>query len=290
MTITVNAIAPCKSGQPHMVHHGDVGVQLQRHHVRSRHDEEHEDHQGHRNLHARVRGRAAAGKRPSERVHQVGGLRPEQRPHPGEGPRWFRQPVVVPGQHRDGDRQKPRWRNARRTSPKTAGGGIASFGDLIDQQPGVDYTLVASSTGFAPVTSGPFTIADVDVPCVPDVDCIGDIDDGYDVRQRQREGGPECDQPPGLAPGGRPGLRRRGIHRDDEHGRVQRESGTRVKEVTISFDAGLEGSTRDTSRRASSRCATSRRRRSSDRHEATVTTGPLPDCDYESPESPPRAC
>ena len=33
------------------------------------------------------------------------------------------------------------------------------------------------------MTSDPFTIADLDVACEPDVDCIGDLDDG-DARSR----------------------------------------------------------------------------------------------------------
>ena len=60
--------------------------------------------------------RTPAGKRASERGHLVGRLRPERRTHPGEGPRRLGQPVVVPGQHRVGHRQQPRRRHARRNA------------------------------------------------------------------------------------------------------------------------------------------------------------------------------
>ena len=96
---------PVQDDHPHLVRHGDVGIQLHRHHVRPRHDEEHEDHQGERDLHARVRGRTSAGERASERGHLVGRLRPERRAHPGEGPRRL-------GQSRRRSRPASRWPSA----------------------------------------------------------------------------------------------------------------------------------------------------------------------------------
>ena len=170
------------------------------------------------------------------------------------------------------------------TSPRTASGGIASFGDLTIDNPGVDYTLVASSTGFAPVTSGPFTIAELDVPCVPNVDCIGNIDDGEtfasvnakadpsatNLRVSLLEGGPDCD----------------GEDYIETTSTVEFSvsSGTRVKEVTISFDSG-EGTIEGYEPASDFQVCYESPTPFVDRHEATVTTGLLPDCDYEYPES-----
>ncbi len=170
------------------------------------------------------------------------------------------------------------------TSTKTASGGVATFDDLTIDNPGVDYTLVASSTGFASVTSGPFTIADMDVPCEPNVDCIGDIDDGDDVRQRQREGRPERDAPPDLAPGGRTRLRQDYIETTSTV-EFSVSSGSRVKEVSISFDAGLGASIEGYDPASAFQVCYESPTPFIDRHDESVTTGLLPDCDYDDPES-----
>src|SRR4029077_1545525 len=44
------------------------------------------------------------------------------------------------------------------TTPVTAVAGVATFGDLSINKTGTGYTLVASTTGFAPVTSTAFDI------------------------------------------------------------------------------------------------------------------------------------
>jgi hypothetical protein len=171
------------------------------------------------------------------------------------------------------------------TPTKTASGGVATFDDLTIDNPGVDYTLVGSSAGFASVTSGPFTIADENVPCVPDVDCIGDIDDGTtfanvnakadpsatNLRISLLEGGPDCD----------------GEDYIESTSTVEFSvsSGTRVKEVSISFDAGLGGSIEGSDPASPFQVCYESPSPFVDRHEATVTTGLLPDCDYEYPES-----
>ena len=136
------------------------------------------------------------------------------------------------------------------TPTKTASGGIASFDDLTIDNPGVDYTLVASSTGFTSVTSGPFTIADLDVPCEPNVDCIGDIDDGTtfanvnakadpsatNLRISLLEGGPDCD----------------GDDYIESTSTVEFSvsSGSRVKEVSIASTPGSAGRSKGPTRRA----------------------------------------
>ena len=171
------------------------------------------------------------------------------------------------------------------TSPQTASGGIASFADLTIDNPGVDYTLVASSTGFASATSGPFTIADMDVPCEPNVDCVGDIDDGQtfasvnakadpsatNLRISLLEGGPDCD----------------GEDYIESSGTVEFSvsSGTRVKEVSISFDAGLGGSIEGYDPASAFQVCYQSPTPFIDRHDELVTTGLLPDCDEEFPES-----
>jgi hypothetical protein len=44
------------------------------------------------------------------------------------------------------------------TSPVMAVSGVATFGDLTIDQPGVGYTLVATSNGLTPAESNPFTV------------------------------------------------------------------------------------------------------------------------------------
>ncbi len=171
------------------------------------------------------------------------------------------------------------------TSPRTASGGIASFDDLTIDNAGVDYTLVASSTGFASATSGPFTIADVDVPCEPNVDCIGDIDNGStfasvnamadpsatNLRISLLPGGPDCD----------------GSDYVETTDTVEFSvtSGTRVKQVSISFDAGLGGSIEGYDPASAFQVCYQSPTPFMDRHEESVTTGLLPDCDEYEPGS-----
>ena len=171
------------------------------------------------------------------------------------------------------------------TSTKTASGGIATFDDLTIDNQGVDYTLVASSTGSASVTSGPFTIADVDVPCEPNVDCIGDIDDGKtfvnvnakadpsatNLRISLLEGGPDCD----------------GDDYIETTSTVEFSvsSGSRVKEVSISFDAGLGAGIEGYDPAGDFQVCYESPTPFIDRHEGSVTTGLLPDCDSSTPES-----
>lgn len=61
------------------------------------------------------------------------------------------------------------------TQPTSA--GVATFADLTIDQPGIDYSLVASAPGFTSVESLPFTIADEAFNCEPDVDCVGELSD-----------------------------------------------------------------------------------------------------------------
>lgn len=163
-------------------------------------------------------------------------------------------------------------------------GGIASFADLTIDLPGVGYTLVASNPGIGSVTSLPFTIADVHVPCVPDVDCVADINDGTtfanvnakadpsatDLRISLLEGGPDCD----------------GTYYTETTSTVEFSvsSGSRVKEVSISFDSGqgtIEGFEPASTFQVCYQSPTP----FVDRHEVPVTTGLLPDCDEDNPES-----
>ena len=170
------------------------------------------------------------------------------------------------------------------TPSQAAVGGIASFNDLTIDQPGVDYTLVASATGIASVTSSPFTIADIDVPCEPNVDCIGDIDNGTtfasvnamadpsatDLRVSLIEGGPDCDGSDYVE--------------TTDTVEFSVSSGTRVKQVSISFNSGLssiEGSDPASDFQVCYQSPTP----FVDRHDETVTTGLLPDCDEYVPES-----
>ena len=163
-------------------------------------------------------------------------------------------------------------------------GGVASFADLTIDLPGVDYTLVASSSGFTSVTSVPFTIADENVPCEPNVDCIGDIDDGEtfatvnakadpnatNLRISLLEGGPNCD----------------GEDYIETTSTIEFSvsSGSRVKEVSIRFDSG-EGTIEGYEPASDFQVCYESPTPFVDRHEATVTTGLLPDCDYYDPES-----
>jgi hypothetical protein len=157
-------------------------------------------------------------------------------------------------------------------------GGVASFADLTIDLPGVDYTLVASSSGFTSVTSVPFTIAELNVPCEPNVDCIGAIDDGEtfasvnakadpnatNLRISLLEGGPNCD----------------GEDYIETTSTVEFSvsSGSRVKEVSINFDSG-EGTIEGYEPASDFQVCYESPTPFVDRHEATVTTGLLPDCD-----------
>jgi hypothetical protein len=169
------------------------------------------------------------------------------------------------------------------TPTKTASGGIASFDDLTIDNAGVDYTLVASSTGFASVTSGPFTIADMDVPCEPNVDCIGDIDDGTtfanvnakadpsatNLRISLLEGGPDCDD----------------YTETTSTVEFSVSSGSRVKVVSIRFEAVLAASIEGFDPVSAFQVCYEAPTPFIDRNDESVTTGLLPDCDSYDPES-----
>ena len=62
----------------------------------------------------------------------------------------------------------------RGTTTVTAVAGLAAFGDLNVDAPGT-YRLLASADGLQPVASAAFTIQQVAVKCVEDVDCAGEL-------------------------------------------------------------------------------------------------------------------
>ena len=169
------------------------------------------------------------------------------------------------------------------TPSQAAVGGIASFNDLTIDQPGVDYTLVASTTGIPSVTSTPFTIADIDVACEPNVDCIGDIDNGTtfanvnamadpnatNLRISLLAGGPDCDD----------------YTETTDTVEFSVSSGTRVKKVSISFETSPGISIEGSDPAANFQVCYQSPTPFVDRNDATVTTGLLPDCDEYEPES-----
>ena len=119
----------------------------------------------------------------------------------------------------------------------------------------------------------------------PNVDCVGDIDDGEtffnvnakadesatNLRISLLEGGPDCD----------------GEDYIETTNTVEFSvsSGSRVKEVSISFDAGLGAGIEGYDPAGDFQVCYESPTPFMDRHEESVTTGLLPDCDYEYPES-----
>ena len=67
----------------------------------------------------------------------------------------------------------------------TAAGGVAAFGDLSVDAPG-SYRLQASAPGLEPAVSALFTIQQVAIECVEDVDCSGSLSTPRLERRRQR--------------------------------------------------------------------------------------------------------
>ena len=68
------------------------------------------------------------------------------------------------------------------TTPRSTVGGVASFNDLSINNPGVDYTLVATAVGMADATSANFTIADVVTVCTSDP-CATNLSDASAAAQ-----------------------------------------------------------------------------------------------------------
>lgn len=167
-------------------------------------------------------------------------------------------------------------------------GGIASFADLSIDTPGVDYTLIASSSGYGPATSANFTIAEKDVACVPDVDCVGNLEDettSVTVNAKADEyvthllmslvsDGPDCDGEDGAE-----------YEESSSTVIFSVSGGTRVKEVTITIDSGtlpIEGF--DPAFRYQV-CYEAPNPFTDRFGNEGVNVGLLPDCDSESPES-----
>ncbi len=61
------------------------------------------------------------------------------------------------------------------TTTKAAVAGVATFSNLSIDNAGYNYSLAASSPGATSATSDPFTIDQVAVVCVEDVDCSGQL-------------------------------------------------------------------------------------------------------------------
>ena len=127
------------------------------------------------------------------------------------------------------------------------------------------------------------------VPCVPNVDCVGAIDDGEtfatvnamadpsatDLRISLLEGGPDCDD----------------YTETTSTVEFSVSSGSRVKEVSISFDAVLGGSIEGYDPVSDFQVCYEAPTPFIDRNDASVTTGLLPDCDVLRPgvDGPVRA-
>ena len=284
MTITVNAVAPCKTTTLTWFVMAMSGSNYTGTTFALGRREQHEDHQGQRRLHDRVRrGRQPGSAHPNEVISSVD-FDPCGAPI---------QVKVLDGFRATRPRSRPSIALAIGSNPgggtlggtptKTASGGVATFDDLTIDNAGVDYTLVASSTGFTSVTSVPFTIADVNVPCEPNVDCVAEVDDGEtffnvnamadpsatNLRVSLLEGGPDCD----------------GEEYVETTNTVEFSvsSGSRVKQVSISFDAGLGGSIEGSDPASVFQVCYQSPTPFMDRHEESVTTGLLPDCDSEFP-------
>ena len=60
------------------------------------------------------------------------------------------------------------------TTSATAVAGLATFGDLSIDAPGI-YSLQATAAGFEPAVSALFSIQQVAIQCVEDVDCAGSV-------------------------------------------------------------------------------------------------------------------
>ena len=143
------------------------------------------------------------------------------------------------------------------TSPVATSSGVASFSDLSIDTPGFDYTLVASALDLGTATSDPFTIADLGVDCIPDVDCVGSLSDtttsgtvnaladpsGPSLFMSMYAGGPDCDG-----------------YEESSSTLEFNVTSTRAKQVTIGFDTGPGSLLRPT--RTTIRSASSQTRRS----------------------------
>lgn len=70
--------------------------------------------------------------------------------------------------------------NGNGTVTQGTSAGVASFGDLSIDQPGVDYTLTATAPSFAGATSTPFTIEGLAVQCTDGTECSGTLTDPED--------------------------------------------------------------------------------------------------------------
>ncbi len=158
------------------------------------------------------------------------------------------------------------------TTSRLTSAGVASFNNLSIDQPGVDYTLVASSSGLGTATSDMFTIADLLIECTPFEDCVGNLSEGAtsgEVNALADPSGPRLAM--SILTGG-----------PDCPGYVE-HSGTldftvtslRSKEATIGFDTGL--SPYYVHPEAFQVCYQSPNP-FMDRDDALVTLGLLPDC------------
>ncbi len=115
--------------------------------------------------------------------------------------------------------------------------GVASYGTLSIDKTGIGYTLLASSSGLGTATSDPFTIAQLNVDCPANEDCIGGLSDPTTSGQVDAIADPST---PRLMMS----LTAGGIDCPDyvEHSSTLEftVTSTRTKEVTMSFNTGLD--------------------------------------------------
>jgi hypothetical protein len=170
------------------------------------------------------------------------------------------------------------------TSSQPTSGGVASFGDLTIDQPGVGYTLVASAPGLASVASLAFTIADEAVNCIPDVDCVGELSDETVDAMVNAQADPSS---PILTMSLTPG----GIDCADyeEHSSTLEFFVTtdRTKEVTMTVDTGAYPDSEGYFPIGDFQVCYESPNGFTDRNGSeNVNLGLLPDCDYEYPVAP----